>query len=100
MPKLFDRIGVDINQKLPLEQAVEWTVKHKVPYIDLCLDQTPELLKGEKKRALAARRKLEKAQVRLGLHTLSGVNIAETSPFVSTAADEYQIGRASCRERV
>ena len=46
MSKLFDRIGVDINQKLPLEQAVEWTVKHQVPYIDLCLDQTPELLRA------------------------------------------------------
>jgi sugar phosphate isomerase/epimerase len=89
VPKLFDRIGVDINQKLPLEQAVEWTLKHKVPYIDLCLDQTPELLKGDRKRTVAARRKLEKAEVRLGLHTLSGVNVAETSPFVSKAADEY-----------
>jgi len=89
VPKLFDRIGVDINQKLPLEQAVEWTVKHKVPYIDLCLDQTPELLKGDRKRTLAARRRLEKAGVRLGLHTLSGVNVAETSPFVSKAADDY-----------
>ena len=89
MPRLFDRIGVDINQKLPLEQAVDWTVKHKVPYIDLCLDQTPDLLKGDKKRSLSARKKLEKAGLRLGLHTLSAVNVAETSPFVSNAADEY-----------
>ena len=89
MSRLFDRIGVDINQKLPLEQAVDWTVKHKVPYIDLCLDQTPDLLKGDKKRSLSARKKLEKAGLRLGLHTLSAVNVAETSPFVSNAADEY-----------
>ena len=84
-----ERIGIDINQKLPLEEAVEWAVKHKVPYIDLCLDQTPELLAGEKRRAAEARRKLEGAGVRLGLHTLSGVNVAETSPFVSDAADAY-----------
>jgi sugar phosphate isomerase/epimerase len=89
VPRLFDRIGVDINQKLPLEQAVDWTVKHKVPYIDLCLDQTPDLLKGDKKRSLSARKKLEKAGLRLGLHTLSAVNVAETSPFVSNAANEY-----------
>ncbi len=89
MPKLFDRIGVDINQKLPLEQAVDWTVKHKVPYIDLCLDQTPELLQKSATRLKAARKKLENAGVRLGLHTLSGVNIAETSPFVSQAAGDY-----------
>ena len=39
MPRLLDRIGVDINQKLPLEAAVDWTIKHKVPFVDLCLDQ-------------------------------------------------------------
>ena len=89
MSKLFDRIGVDINQKLPLEQAVAWAVKHKVPYIDLCLDQTPELLDAEIKRAASARNTLEKAGIRLGLHTLSAVNIAETSPFASDAADRY-----------
>lgn len=90
MSRLLDRIGVDINQKLPLEQAVEWTVRHKVPYIDLCLDQTPELLNQQgAKRETAARMQLEKAGAKLGLHTLSAVNIAETSPFVSKAADEY-----------
>ena len=89
MPSLFDRIGVDINQKLPLEAAVEWTLKHKVPYIDLCLDQTPELLQKDSPRMKKAKAQLDKAGVRLGLHTLSAVNIAETSPFVAKAADEY-----------
>ena len=89
MPKLFDRIGVDINQKLPLESATEWTLKHEVPYIDLCLDQTPELLQKDSPRMKRARAQLDKAGIRLGLHTLSAVNIAETSPFVTTAADEY-----------
>ena len=89
MPRLFDRIGVDINQKLPLEAAVEWAVKHKVPYIDLCLDQTPELLQKDSPRMKRARAQLDKAGIRLGLHTLSAVNIAETSPFASAAADDY-----------
>jgi sugar phosphate isomerase/epimerase len=89
VPKLFDRIGVDINQKLPLEAAVEWTLNHKVPYIDLCLDQTPELLQKDSPRMKKARAQLDKAGVRLGLHTLSAVNIAETSPFVTKAADQY-----------
>jgi sugar phosphate isomerase/epimerase len=86
---LLDRIGVDINQKLALESAVGWAVEHKVPYIDLCLDQTPELLQKDSPRLKKARAKLEKAEIRLGLHTLSAVNIAETSPFVAEAADEY-----------
>jgi sugar phosphate isomerase/epimerase len=86
---LFDRIGVDINQKLALEPAVEWAVKHKVPYIDLCLDQTPELLQKDSPRMKRARAQLDKAGIRIGLHTLSAVNIAETSPFTSKASDEY-----------
>lgn len=89
MSGLLDRIGVDINQKLPLEQAVEWAVKHKVPYIDLCLDQTPELLEKGSPRLASARRHLEAHGIRLGLHTLSAVNIAETSPFAASAADAY-----------
>ena len=89
MPRLFDRIGVDINQKLPLETAVEWAVEHEVPYIDLCLDQTPELLQKGSSRWRKARTQLEKAGIRLGLHTLSAVNIAETSPYVSEATDGY-----------
>ena len=89
MPKFFDRIGVDINQKLALEAAVEWALRHEVPYIDLCLDQTPELLERGSRRLAAARKKLEGAGIRLGLHTLSAVNIAETSPFVGAATDAY-----------
>jgi sugar phosphate isomerase/epimerase len=89
VPSLFDRIGVDINQKLPLEAAVDWAVKHKVPYIDLCLDQTPELLEHSSPRLRKARAVLEKNGIRIGLHTLSAVNIAETSPFATSAADAY-----------
>jgi sugar phosphate isomerase/epimerase len=89
VPNLFDRIGVDINQKLALEPAVQWAIEHKVPYIDLCLDQTPELLQKDSPRMKRARAQLDKAGIRLGLHTLSAVNIAETSPFTSAAADDY-----------
>jgi sugar phosphate isomerase/epimerase len=87
--KLFDRIGVDINQKLPLERAVAWAIEHKVPYIDLCLDQTPELLETGSPRLSNARKYLENSEIRIGLHTLSAVNIAETSPFVGAATDAY-----------
>ena len=64
MPNLLDRIGVDINQKLALEPAVQWAIEHKVPYIDLCLDQTPELLQKDSPRMKKARAQLDKAGVR------------------------------------
>jgi sugar phosphate isomerase/epimerase len=46
-------------------------------------------LQKDSPRLKTARARLEKAGVSLGLHTLSAVNIAETSPFVSKAADDY-----------
>ena len=95
-----ERIGIDINQKLALEPALEWTVKHKVPFIDLCLDQTPELLAGGIGRLTRARKKLEAAGVKLGLHTLSAVNVAETSPFMSKAADEYLAAYVDAAKRL
>jgi sugar phosphate isomerase/epimerase len=101
VPKLFDRIGVDINQKLPLEAAVDWTIKHKVPFVDLCLDQTPELLRAtDSDRLSAARKRLEKAGAQLGLHTLSAVNIAETSPFVGKSADDYLLAYIDAARRL
>jgi sugar phosphate isomerase/epimerase len=87
--KLFDRIGVDINQKLPLERAIAWAIDHQVSYIDVCLDPTPELLEKSSPRLANAKRHLEKNAIHIGLHTLSAVNIAETSPFVGAATDAY-----------
>jgi sugar phosphate isomerase/epimerase len=84
-----DRLGVDINQKLNLEPAVAWACANKVGYIDLCLDQDKEILTGNATRTNAARTRLEREGVRLGLHTLSAVNIAESSPFVRKAVDDY-----------
>ena len=89
MKSLLERIGVDINQKLALEAALDWALEQEVPYIDLCLDQTPELLQKDSARLKKARSRLEKTGTRLGLHTLSAVNVAETSPFVAAAADQY-----------
>jgi sugar phosphate isomerase/epimerase len=89
MPSIRDRLGVDINQKLNLEPAVEWACANKVGYIDLCLDLDPEILAGNPARTKTARERLEREGVKLGLHTLSAVNIAESSPFVSKAVDDY-----------
>jgi sugar phosphate isomerase/epimerase len=84
-----DRIGIDILQKLSLEPAIDWAAANGVRYIDVCIDPDQELLRDGSDRARAARRKLEDQGIVLGLHTLSGVNIAEFSPYVSEGADAY-----------
>jgi sugar phosphate isomerase/epimerase len=86
---LRERIGVDINQKLPLELAVAWAAEHQVRYIDVCIDGDRELPAEGKHRADVIRKRLETEGIALGLHTLSAVNTAELSPFLSEAADAY-----------
>ena len=81
---LWSRMGVDINQKLKLEPAIDWAIANDVPYIDLCLDPGPRASPGPIRRGWQrGRERLEREGIKLGLHTLSAVNIAEMSPIVS-----------------
>jgi len=86
---LRERIGVDVGRKLSVEDAIEWAAANAVRYLDVQTDLAPNRLQDIAARAPAIRAALERTGVELGLHTLSGVNIAEVSPFVSEAADEY-----------
>jgi sugar phosphate isomerase/epimerase len=87
---LFDRIGIDVGRKLVLEDAVEWAAEHQVRYIDIQLDTGDNALgtisgiRGSRVRALC-----ERHHVTLGLHTNSGVNVAEYAPYVGDAVDAY-----------
>lgn len=85
-----DRIGVDIGRKLPLEEAVAWAAANRVRYIDVELDTGPDALTAlDDARAAAVRDACAAAGVRLGLHTLSSVNVAEYAPYVGEAVDRY-----------
>ena len=87
--KLFERIGMDVGRKLPVEDAIQWAAENSVRFLDVQTDLSPNALQTMHERAPAIRAALDKTGVKLGLHTLSGVNIAEISPFVGDAADEY-----------
>jgi sugar phosphate isomerase/epimerase len=87
---LRERIGVDVGRRLRLEDAIEWAVAHDVRYIDIQLDTGANAVTTfDAARARGIRAALEKHQVHLGLHTLSAVNVAEYSPFLSEAVDAY-----------
>ncbi|MGK7867182.1 sugar phosphate isomerase/epimerase family protein [Falsiroseomonas sp. E2-1-a20] len=87
---LFERIGVDVGRRLKLEDAIEWAAAHNVRYIDIQLDTGANAVNTfDAARARGIRAALEKHQVHLGLHTLSAVNVAEYSPFLSEAVDAY-----------
>jgi sugar phosphate isomerase/epimerase len=88
--KLRDRIGVDVSRRLKLEDAIEWAAGHGLRYIDIQLDTAANALTTfDDRRAAAIRSACEKNNINLGLHTLSAVNVAEYSPYVSDAVEQY-----------
>jgi len=84
------RLGIDVGTDLGLDEAVEWAGANDVHYLDVCLDDTdldPSAYAGDE--GAAVREACADRDIDLGLHTLSAVNVAETSPHVDDATDEY-----------
>lgn len=85
-----DRIGIDLGRKIKLEDGIAWAASHGVRFIDCELDVAPNALTSfDDKRAGPVRDALARHGMKLGLHTLSAVNVAEYSPFVGEAVDAY-----------
>lgn len=90
MTSLYDRIGVDIGRKMRLEDAIDWAAEHAVRHIDIQLDTgANRFTRFDDARCAAIRHACAEKGVRLGLHTLSAVNVAEYSPILSDAVDAY-----------
>src|SRR5271155_4219638 len=91
--RLRDRIGIDVGRRLRLEEAIAWAAAHDVRYIDIQLDTADNVFTGfDEARAAGIRLACQKHDVHLGLHTLSAVNVAEYSPFLSEALYRYLRG--------
>jgi sugar phosphate isomerase/epimerase len=87
---LKDRIGIDLGRRIRLEEGIGWAAKNGVRYLDIQLDTAANALTTfDDARAAAVRAACERHGIHLGLHTLSAVNVAEYSPFVSEAMDQY-----------
>ena len=87
---LKQRIGIDIGRRVSVEEGLEWAAKNDVHFIDVQTDIHPNALESFDAERIAGVRALkEKYNINLGLHTLSGVNVAEFSPFCRDAVDAY-----------
>ena len=90
---LKERIGVDLGGKHTLEDGLAWAAAHEVRYVDACLEGAPGHLNAPVRwtpeRIAAMRATCERHGIHLGLHSSSAVNIAETSPLLAEAADQY-----------
>lgn len=87
---LKERIGVDLGRKLAVEDGIAWAATNDVYFVDAQTDIAPNALESfDDARCKAVRAACDKTGVHLGLHTLSGVNVAEFSPFCRDAVDDY-----------
>ena len=86
----IDRIGVDFGCRVAVEEAVRIAAEHGVRYIDCQMDIGPNALESfDAARCEGVRTACAAQGIRLGLHTLSAVNVAEVSPLVRDAVDLY-----------
>jgi sugar phosphate isomerase/epimerase len=84
------RIGIDVGDKIPLEDAIAWAAQHDVRIIDVQLDGGGNAFtRIDAARASRIRDRCERDGIRLGLHTSSAVNVAELAPLVGEAVDAY-----------
>ena len=90
---LRERIGVDLGGRRPLEEGLAWAAARDVHYVDVCLEGAPDHPNAPATwtpaRTAAMRATCERHGIRLGLHSSSAVNVAETSPLLAEAADRY-----------
>jgi sugar phosphate isomerase/epimerase len=87
---LRERIGIDFGGKMRLEEALAWAAANEFAYADVCVDNPPnELGSFDEARVRGVRAALDRHGIHLGLHTLSAVNVAETSPYLRDAVDRY-----------
>ncbi|MBS0240956.1 MAG: sugar phosphate isomerase/epimerase [Proteobacteria bacterium] len=97
----IDRIGIDVGRKLPIEEAIRWATAHDVKAIDVQCDIAPNALETfGLKRCEGVKELLAETGVKLALHTLSAMNVAEISPFLRDAADQYLAAYVSLAARL
>src|SRR5437773_4915492 len=90
---LRERIGVDLGGRKRLEDGLAWAAANGVHYVDMCLEGAPDHPNAPAtwtaERTAALRVTCERHGIHLGLHSASAVNIAETSPLLADAAEQY-----------
>ena len=86
---IFDRIGYDAGT-VRLEDALDFAEKNGFYYVDFNADTGPNHMETWSPERIAdLRDRCEMTGISIGLHTLSAVNVAELSPYVSRGVENY-----------
>jgi sugar phosphate isomerase/epimerase len=95
------RIGIDCGRQLAIEDALAWAAPHGISYLEVEADHAPNALESfTAERCDPLRATCAQHGIHLGLHTLSAVNVGETSPFVRDAVDRYLEGYIDVATRI
>ncbi|HYC44978.1 MAG TPA: sugar phosphate isomerase/epimerase family protein [Burkholderiales bacterium] len=87
---LRDRIGIDLNRDIRIEEGIEWAAKNGVRYLDIQLDTDTNLITSfDAKRIAAVQSLRERHGIHIGFHTSSAVNVAEYAPHASDGVEAY-----------
>lgn len=101
MKSLRDRIGIDLGQMAKIEDGIAAALRHGIKYLDLKIDMEPNALESlTNERVAAVRDACEKHGIHIGIHTLSGVNVAEVAPYVRDGVDQYLRGHLDACKRL
>ncbi len=85
-----DRIGIDLARRVSVEEGLQLAAANDVRFIDVQTDIAPNAMESfDDARCGAVRDACQASGIHLGLHTLSGVNVAEISPYLRDATDAY-----------
>ena len=98
---LRDRIGIDLGQKNKIEDGIKAAIAHGVRILDLKIDVAPNAIESlTSERVSAIRSVCEANDIRIGVHTMSAVNVAEYAPHVRDGVDRYLTGHMDACKRL
>ena len=90
--KFRDKIGCSTKRD-SLEDALNWAAAKDYHFLEFNADREPNhLFSWSDERVKGIRETCDRENVHIGLHSLSAVNVAEFSPYLSEAIDEYHKG--------
>ena len=73
-----------------IEDGIAWAAANDFHFLDFNADHGANVLSAwDDDRVKRVRELCDKHDIHLGIHTLSGVNVAEFSPYMSEAVDAY-----------
>lgn len=88
-----DRIGVDLGRRARIEDGIAAAIRHGIRHLDVKIDTAPNALETMTPERIAGiRGACEKHGIRLGVHTMSAVNMAEIAPHVRDGVERYLFG--------